>query len=232
MWKGTGRSGIGDQTIIGEYEDWNGLSMNGRQWKNRLTQETRDLSGADYWHQRKALEPKMAEDIPTFVHGRANVSAFAEPTAKPKAAAKTKSVLSSILLADRNYERLCGLSEQLDQELDAGQIDLESWAAARKNIDQRLAKAWARVQRERGWEGQEELLALEQCTSEGLELTLDFEPKTQRQYDYSVIPSNSVFAELQDGNSFKIICIHVLTACKWLAKLSATGKQIVQEGLV
>lgn len=32
MWKGTGRSGIGDQTIIGEYEDWDGLSMNGKEF--------------------------------------------------------------------------------------------------------------------------------------------------------------------------------------------------------
>ena len=74
MWKGTGRSGYGEQTILGDYDDFDGLSMNGRQWKNRLTKETRDLSGADYWHQRKALEPKMLEDIPTFVKiGRAHV---------------------------------------------------------------------------------------------------------------------------------------------------------------
>lgn len=231
MWKGTGRSGIGDQTIIGEYEDWDGLSTNGRQWKSPHTQETRDLSGADYWHQRKALEPKVAEDIPTYVNGKPNISAFSEPVAKPKTAKKT-SAFDSIMLADRNYSRLCGLSEQLDTELDQGLIDLESYCAARKNIDQRLAKAWARVQRERGWEGQEELLEHEQYPSKGLELTLDFGPKTQRQYDYCFIPNNSVFAELQDGNSFKIIYIHVLTACKWFAKFTSTAKQLVQEGLV
>lgn len=227
MWKGAGRSGIGDQTIIGEYDDWDGLSMNGRQWKNRHTLETRDLSGADYWHQRKALEPKMAEDVPTFVHGRANVSAFAESVAKSKAPAKTKSVLNSILLADRNYERLCGLSEQLDIELDRGQIDLESWAAARKNIDLRLEKAWQRVLRERP-----ELLEPEQYPSQGLDFTLDLEHSKQRQYDYSVIPSGSVFAELQDGNIFKKCAVFVLTACKWFANVTTTAKQLVTEGLV
>lgn len=178
---------------------------------------------------------RSSEVVPLYdQYGNANIKAFSDEAllAKKKSQTKKTSAFDNIMLADRNYSRLCGLSEQLDQEFDAGQIDLESWAAARKNIDQRLAKAWARVQRERGWDDQEELLALEQYPSEGLELTLDFEPKTQRQYDYSVIPNNSVFAELQDGNSFKIIYIHVLTACKWFAKLTSTAKQLVQEGLV
>ena len=178
---------------------------------------------------------RSSEVVPLYdQYVNANIKAFSDEAllAKKKSQTKKTSAFGSIMLADRNYSRLCGLSEQLDQELDAGQIDLESYCAARKNIDQRLAKAWARVQRERGWEGQEELLEPEQYPSEGLEFTLDFEPKTQRQYDYSAIPNNSVFAELQDGNSFKIIYTHVLTACKCLAKLTSTAKQIVQEGLV
>lgn len=227
MWKGTGRSGIGDQTIIGEYDDWSGLSMNGRQWKNPTTLETRDLSGADYWHQRKAIEPKTTQDIPTYVNGKPNIAAFAEPIAKSKAPAKTKSVLNSILLADRNYERLCGLSEQLDVELDQGQIDLESWAAARRNIDKRLEKAWDRVCKERP-----ELLEPEQYPGQGLDFTLDFTRSSQRQLDYSVIPRGSVFAELQDGNIFKQCAVFLLTACKWFANVTTTAKQLVQEGLV
>lgn len=227
MWKGQGRSGIGDQTIIGEYDDWNGLSMNGRQWKNRHTMETRDLSGADYWHQRKALEPKLAEDIPTFVHGRANVSTFAEPVNKPKAPAKTKSAFDSIMLADRNYSRLCGFSEALDAELDKGLIDLESWAAARRNIDKRLEKAWQRVCKERP-----ELLEPEQYPSQGLDFTLDLEHSKQRQYDYSVIPEHSVFSKLSDGNSFKIFYAQVLTVVNKVFKLWNVGKKILEEGLV
>ena len=39
MWKGAGRSGYGEQTILGDYDDFDGLSMNGRQYKNRLTKE-------------------------------------------------------------------------------------------------------------------------------------------------------------------------------------------------
>ena len=227
MWKGVGRSGIGDQTIIGEYEDWDGLSMNGRQFKNRLTQETRDLSGADYWHQRKALEPKVAEDIPTFVHGRANVSAFSEPATKPKAPAKKKSVLDSILLADRNYTRLCGLSEQLDTELDQGLIDLESWAAARRNIDNRLEKAWARVQRERCWDDQPEELPEPSFSLEALT-----EQRQGFKIDYSVLSADSVFSGLKDENFFKQCACFVLTGCKALSKLLNNGKEILKEGLV
>lgn len=78
MWKGKGRSGIGDQTIIGEYDDWAGLSPNGRQWKNPHTMETRDLSGADYWHMRKAIEPKTWEDIPTHINGKACIANFSD----------------------------------------------------------------------------------------------------------------------------------------------------------
>jgi hypothetical protein len=226
-WKGVGRSGIGDQTIIGEYEDWDGLSMNGRQWKSPHTQETRDLSGADYWHQRKALEPKVAEDIPTYVHGRANVSAFAEPVAKPKAPAKKKSVLGSILLADRNYSRLCGLSEQLDTELDQGLIDLESWAAARRNIDNRLEKAWVRVQRERCWDDQPEELPEPSFSLEALT-----EQRRGFRIDYSVLSADSVFSGLKDDNLFKIGYTKLLTAMKWTTKIAATSKQILKEGLI
>lgn len=63
-WDDKGRSGYGDQTIIGNYDDWCGLSMNGRQWKNELTRETRQLAGSSYWNQRKALSPNHpAENI-------------------------------------------------------------------------------------------------------------------------------------------------------------------------
>lgn len=232
MWKGQGRSGIGDQTIVGEYEDWDGLSMNGRQWKNRLTQETRDLSGADYWHQRKALEPKAAEDIPTYVNGKPNISAFADPVAKPKVT-KTKSVLSSILLADRNYTRLCNLSQQLDDELDSGQItDFEAYCAARKNIDQRLAKAWARVQRERGWDDQGEVIEQEQYPSQPLDFTLHLEASRGLSVDPSIIPKESVFSNLSDRNSFKIFYAQVLTAVKKVSRLWNVSKTIIQEGVI
>ncbi len=150
MWTGKGRSGIGDTNIQGTWEDWDGLSPNGRQYKNAITQETRNLSGQEYWNARKADYPKQEPEV--WKNGMANIKAFGDPVTKPKAPAKKKSAFESIMLADKNYERLCALSEQLDQELDAGHIpDFESYCAARKNIDKRLASAWLRVCKERNW---------------------------------------------------------------------------------
>ena len=76
MWNSTGRSGYGESTIKGTYDSWNGLSRNGRQYKNEATMETRDLSGADYWHLRKQNRP--TEEIPASLHmigNKANINA-------------------------------------------------------------------------------------------------------------------------------------------------------------
>ena len=157
MWKGTGRSGYGDQSILGDYNDWEGLSMNGRQWKNRQTKETRNLSGADYWHQRKAIEPKMLEDIPTFVNGRPNISAFAEPVQQKPVEKKKKSVADSIDLAEKHLARMEKLSEELDEEYFAGEIDEERYELLRYKMDERLIKAFHRVEKENApiWQKQD-----------------------------------------------------------------------------
>lgn len=147
MWKGCGRSGYGDQAILGDYDDWDGLSMNGRRWKNRETKETRDLSGSDYWHQRKAIEPKMHEDVPTFVNGRPNISAFSEPEPVRKVKPK-KSVADKIDLAQRHFDRLEQLSIDLDQEYFDGEIDQTHYDLLRYKLDERLIKAWNRLEKD------------------------------------------------------------------------------------
>lgn len=67
MYGSVGRSGHhtnqqscpeGEWTSLGNWDDWTGLSENGRQYRNELTGEIRDISGADYWHKRKELWPK------------------------------------------------------------------------------------------------------------------------------------------------------------------------------
>lgn len=229
MWTGKGRSGIGDTNIQGTWEDWDGLSPNGRQYKNALTQETRNLSGQEYWNARKADYPSQETEV--WKDGKANIAGFADSLAKPKTTKKT-SAFDSIMLADRNYSRLCGLSEKLDTEFDAGQIDLESWAAARRNIDQRLAKAWSRVQRERGWEGHEELIEQEQYPSQPLDFTLDIEHSRALTIDYSVLPMDSVFSSLKDDNFFKQCACLVLTALNKVSKMWNVSKTIIQEGVI
>lgn len=218
-WKGTGRSGYGDQAILGDYDDWDGLSMNGRQWKSRKTEETRDLSGADYWHQRKALEPKMLEDIPTYVNGRPNIQAFAEPISKPKAPAKKASAFSQIMLADKNYERLCGLSEQLDQEFDAGHIpDFESYCAARKNIDKRLDAAWLRVCKERNWSESGESLDnhLDSGLSFSLEDIQEARDVVEKQGRKRELVGNELFDSLSETNVFLGLFIKVKKILKFI----------------
>lgn len=229
MWAGKGRSGIGDTNIQGTWEDWDGLSPNGRQYKNAITQETRNLSGQEYWNARKADYPSQETEV--WKDGKANIAGFSDTVSKPKTSKKVDA-FSSIMLADRNYSRLCGLSEALDVQLDNKEIDLESYCAARKNIDQRLTKAWARVQRERGWEGQEELLALEQYPSQPLEFTLDIGHSRALTIDYSILPSDSVFSNIKDDNLFKVFYCKLLTVLSKVSTILNNGKEILKEGLV
>ena len=127
MWNSTGRSGYGESTIQGNYDSWNGLSRNGRQYKNEATMETRDLSGADYWHLRKQGRP--AEEIPASLHmigDKANLDAYAE-SEKPKKK-------PSITIQDRilpQARRVQRLTEQLKELVDvykAGNIDIDEYS--------------------------------------------------------------------------------------------------------
>lgn len=153
MWKGVGRSGIGDQTIIGEYDDFDGLSMNGRQWKNPLTKETRDLSGADYWHMRKAIEPKSFEDIPTFVNGRPNIQAFSEDGIKQwlssdnqqQANSRPASVYIHPYCVMPGEEEIEALDEQqlmLYKQYKAGRLSCDRYNEMVTPLRERQQKAW------------------------------------------------------------------------------------------
>ena len=221
-WKGTGRSGYGDQSILGDYNDWDGLSMNGRQFKNRETKETRDLSGADYWHQRKALEPKMPGDIPTYVNGRPNIQAFAEPVTKPKAPAKKKTAFQSISLADSNYERLCGLSDALDTQLDNGELSFEDWTYARRQIDERLAKSWSRLCRARNWNESGEPLdnSLDSGLSFSLEDIQEARDIGEKQCVKRELTGNDIFDSLSENNVFLGLFIKVKKIMKIMKVLN------------
>lgn len=212
MWKGTGRSGYGEQTILGDYDDFDGLSMNGRQWKNRLTKETRDLSGADYWHQRKALEPKMLEDIPTFVNGRPNIAAFAEPQQNTKKSRKKLTAFERICTAERTYDRLEKLSEELDKEYASGNLEHADYIYARRHLDEKMARAWKRIEKLRGWEdesypeddGIDRWDAYEYPENIAPKILKPKEPK-QRNIVNVYVTGNSVIDGLSDDNIFKKI---------------------------
>ena len=119
--------------------------MSGSIGRSYLIQQWNDASS----YSGEMIGNRLKESTDLFLaNGKANIGLFEE---KPKAPAKKPSAFSQIMLADRNYERLSGLSEALDLQLDNGELSLEDWAAARKNIDKRLAAGWLRVCKERSW---------------------------------------------------------------------------------
>ena len=156
MWQSKGRSGIGDTNIQGTWEDWDGLSPNGRQYKNTITEETRNLSGADYWHARKANSE--AQQPAVWLNGRANVAAFTDD--KPDKQPKPKPWESGISWVDpldaiqkpKGYkvrpgelylERLDILEINLFKQYKSGMIEEREWQGERQAISQRRQREWA-----------------------------------------------------------------------------------------
>lgn len=214
------------QSWVGACEFDEGDTYSGEQIGNRNQKSIGVLieRSGDQWK-----VGNVDQNVPTFINGRANIAGFSDPVSKPKQTKPSPTAFEKICTSDRTYEKLCNLSEELDQQLDAKQIDWNDHIYARKQLDTKLDRAWKNVCKNRGWN---ELLEPSECYPTVAEFTLDFEPKTQRKYDYSVIPSDSVFAELQDGNIFKKFYTILLTGYRALAKIAVTSKKILEEGLV
>lgn len=142
MWTSTGRSGYGDSTIGGHYDSWDGLSMNGKQYRNEATMETRNLSGADYWHCRKQNRP--TEAIPVHLHmlnkDRANIEAYADPVEALKR--KTSIPLSDRILPQK--KRLNTLRDQLielETEYKTTQMSIEEYSTLRDILMVKINRA-------------------------------------------------------------------------------------------
>lgn len=128
MWNSTGRSGYGESTIKGTYDSWSGLSRNGRQYKNEATIETRNLSGADYWHLRKQNRP--TEEIPANLHmigDKANISAYGEPE-EPKQKKPSIHIRDKILPQQRRVNTLTEQMKELVSEYQKGNIDIDEYS--------------------------------------------------------------------------------------------------------
>ena len=134
MWGSKGRSGYGDSTIGGDYDSWDGISPNGHQYKNEATMETRDLSGADYWHLRKQNRP--TEEIPAELHmlnGKANIDVYGRLD-EPKKPASKVNIKDKIL---PQFKRLTTLHEQmieLENSYRAGEMDISEYSLLRDII--------------------------------------------------------------------------------------------------
>lgn len=142
MWTSKGRSGYGDSTIGGDYDSWDGVSPNGKQYKNEATMETRNLSGADYWHCRKQNRP--TEAIPTHLHmlnkDRANIEAYADPVEAPKR--KTSIPLSDRILPQK--KRLNTLRDQLielETEYKTTDMSIEEYSTLRDILMVKINRA-------------------------------------------------------------------------------------------
>lgn len=140
MWNSKGRSGYGDQTILGNYDDWAGLSLNGRQVKNELTNETRNLSGADYWHARKSIKPE--EITPkVWVNGKPNIKAFADIEA-PKKTKKSVPIAHQITPQQRSLDKLDQQELSLHKAYKNEEVSLEEYDELLYALDQKRERAF------------------------------------------------------------------------------------------
>lgn len=126
--------------------------MNGRQWKNPTTKETRDLSGADYWHMRKAIEPKRFEDIPTYVNGRPNIQGFSDQgmeywlsSDEKKASGKPAGVYIHpfcIMPGEEEIEALDVQQLMLYKQYKTGRLSYDRYKSMVEPVRKRQEKAW------------------------------------------------------------------------------------------
>lgn len=133
-------------------------------------------------------------------NGKANTALFADP---PAAKRKQLSAFEKACSADRAFERLEKLSLQLDDEYAAEKISSEDWVYARKQLDGKLERAWAKVCKLRGWNASEYASA---TSVQGKESTLCFATKKPTNNSNSIdvySGQRSVFEELSDDNIFK-----------------------------
>lgn len=150
MWQSKGRSGYGDSTLQGDYDDWQGLSRNGRQWKSEATHLTRSLSGHDYWHLRKQIRP--TEEIPqdmyavndtvnlahTLPNGKANLLAYAD---RPTPVKSKVSIKDKILPQFKRLQTLRTQMIDLEKAYRAGEMDIKEYSLLREVIVVKINRA-------------------------------------------------------------------------------------------
>ena len=158
--------------------------------------------------------------------GMANLKRYGDPVT-PVSKTPTKPKLTAfdkVCTADRTYSRLCALSEELDNQLEGGEIDLESWAYARKQLDKKLEKSWSTICRLRNWNESGE--SLDSSLDEGLTFSPeDIEESSFRWEKQRVkreLTGNVVFDSLRENNVFlglfikvKKIMMFIETLNKW-----------------
>lgn len=163
MWTSKGRSGYGDSTLQGDYDDWQGLSRNGRQWKNESTHLVRDLQGSDYWHLRKQIRP--TEEIPQSMHavndtanlshclpnGRANLAAYADNVQPIKKNAKSRSIREKVLPQEVRLQNLEQMMKELDIERKTTNMPDEEYYQLHAVLKAKHARTFQLLSKQLGW---------------------------------------------------------------------------------
>ena len=117
--------------------------MSGSIGRSYLIQQWNDASS--YSGEMIGQRLKQSTDL-YLANGKANIGLFEEkPVVKKK-----KSVADSIDLAQKHFDRIEKLSEELDNEYFDGEIDEEYYNLLRYKLDKRLLAAWNRLERENG----------------------------------------------------------------------------------
>lgn len=112
-------------------------------------------------------------------NGKANIALFADEEPKAK---KKKSVADSIDLAERHFQRMEKLSEELDDEYYSGEIDEERYELLRYKMDERLIKAFRRLEKENApiWKKEDEKYAENSLTFSLDEVTFETKRKSHK----------------------------------------------------
>lgn len=142
------RSGTGGQYSGNSWEDWDGLSPNGRQYRNSITGETRSLTGAEYWHARKADHPEQEPD--TWKNGKANIAAFADKESESKVDSLEK-LEYKIFPQQKTYDNLEKLEAQLNERLEKGLICPDEYDSLYAGIQAKKERAWKNLCKAKGW---------------------------------------------------------------------------------
>lgn len=145
---------------------------------------------------------RSSEVVPLYdQYGNANIKAFSDEAveSRKKRQAKKKSVADSIDLAQRHFDRIEKMSQELDAEHAAGEIDDERYELLRYKADQRLLAAWKRLERENSpiWKKEDEKYA-EQSLTFSLD-EISFESKKRKSFKSLVKPANK---SLIDGDGW------------------------------
>lgn len=142
----------------------------------------------------------------------ANTAAYSDDALDKRKGRKKLSAFERICTAERAYDRLEKLSEDLDNEYERGILEHTDYAYARRQLDEKMSRAWKRVEKLRGWEDESHPKddwvdgwdAYEYPENITPEILKPKEPK-QRNIVNIYVTGNSVIDGLSDDNIFKKI---------------------------